>query len=213
MRTKTFVRAAAMLAVLGASLVATSAFAQEKDGARFRGGIALEGGIIAVPGLLNVGVGGITAQLGVQINNQFGIYVAPSAGAAFNDIGGGVNFAAAVVADYTMFDGMLSVGAGPDIGNFALIGGSFSGGGVSQRAAAGELYGARIHVGFQPAIGIGENGYRRKAFSIGLDIRMLGGYGGVAQQSVGTGGVNQSVAATSGSFTIAPMLSIGYLAF
>ncbi|MBK8251658.1 MAG: hypothetical protein IPK82_03200 [Polyangiaceae bacterium] len=212
MSLRSYTRGAAVLAGALSVLFAKEAFAQEKDGVRFRGGVALEGGVLAVPDIVTLGTAGISAQLGVQINNQFGVYVVPTLGALFNSNLGGVNVAGALMVDYTMLDNLITVGVGPDVGSFAAIGGSISQNGVSQSAAAGEFYGARFHFSVNPAVSIGSNGIRRKALMIGLDLRLLGGYGGFARQEATTSGsVSQNVAV--GSFVVSPQFSIGYQAF
>lgn len=212
MSLRSYARGAAVFAGTLSVLFAKEAFAQEKDGVRFRGGVALEGGVLAVPDIITLGTAGISAQLGVQINNQFGVYVVPTLGALFNSSLGGPNVAGAIIVDYTMLDNLITVGVGPDVGSFAAIGGSISQNGVTQSAAAGEFYGARLHFSVNPVVSIGDNGIRRKALMIGLDLRLLGGYGGFARQSATTGGsVSQSVAV--GSFVVSPQFSIGYQAF
>ncbi len=189
---------------------AKTALAQEKDDVRFRGAINLEGGLIAIPDVITLGTAGVSAQLGVQINHQIGVYVVPSAGAVFGDLGG-VAFGAGLVGDYTFLDDMLTLGAGPEVGVFAAFGGSGNSSGASLSAAAGELYGARIHIGFNPVVRRADNGIRRKAFALALDVRMMGGYGGLAKQETSTSGTSQS--AKVGTFVVLPTLSIGYQAF
>lgn len=205
---------AALSAALMTVFTAASAAAQEpaagapapeppeKDGVRFRGGVALEGGGLLVPGIINLGVGGVQGQLGAQINNSIGVYAVPSFAVVFGELGG-IHLGAAVMVDYTFLDNLLTVGAGPDVASFAAIGGSSSG--VS--AAGGGLYGARLHFAVNPVVDIGANGIRRKAFTIGVDVRLYTGGAGFA--SSGTGGA--SAAATD--FVAVPSLSIGYQAF
>jgi hypothetical protein len=192
---------ASCFAVLAAALFAsTSASAQEKDGARFRGGIALEGGAIIIPSGYTVGLGGVQGQLGVQVNNMVGIYAVPNLDIVFGQVGG-VNIGSALLVDFT-FD-KITVGAGPDVSAFAAIGG----GNGSVSAAGGALYGGRLHLAFHPALSTGEDGIRRKAFSIGLDMRLLAGAAG----SASTNGVTTEASATN--FVLSPMLTLGYSAF
>src|SRR4051812_43616540 len=48
------------------------------DGARFRGGVAAEGGALIVPGVITLGVAGVQGQVGAQINNLIGVYAVPN---------------------------------------------------------------------------------------------------------------------------------------
>lgn len=176
--------------------------AEPKDGARFRGGVALEGGALLVPGVINLGLAGVQGQLGAQINNNFGVYAVPSFAVVFGSLGG-IHLGAAVMVDYTFLDNLLTVGIGPDFASFAAIGGSSSG--VS--AAGGGLYGARLHFAINPAVSIGDNGIRRKALTIGVDLRLYTGGAGFA--SSGTNGASAAVS----EFVAAPTLSLGYNAF
>lgn len=171
------------------------------DGARFRGAVSGEGGAIVVPDAVTLGLAGVQAQLGVQINHLVGVYAVPQIDVVFGEVGG-LHFAAAAVVDFTIID-EISVGVGPEIGVFAGIGGNENG----VAAAGGELYGARLHLGFQPAWGRGEDDIRRKAFSIGLDVRFLAGAAGIARVD------NTSASADASRFVLSPMLSIGYQAF
>jgi len=98
---------------------------------------------------------------------------------------------------------LFTVGVGPDIGAFAAIGG----GDGSVAAAGGALYGARLRFATQPIVGRGNDGVRRKALSIGLDVRMLGGGAGFASADT------TSTTAAASEFVLAPMLTVGYQAF
>lgn len=187
-----------------AAAPAPTAPAPKKDGARFRGGIALEGGGFLVPDVINLGMAGLQGQLGVQINNDFGVYAVPSFGIVFGDMGG-IHVGAAVLFDYTFLDNLLTVGAGPDVAGFAAFGVNTSELGIA--AAGGSLYGARLHFAVHPAVGIGDNGIRRKAFTIGVDVRLYGGGAGLAKS--GVNGASAKVA----EFIATPTLSIGYTAF
>lgn len=178
----------------------------KKDKARFRGGIAAEGGGLLVPGIINFGLAGIQGQLGVQINNEMGVYVVPSFDIVFGSMGG-IHVGAAALFEYSFLDGLLSVGGGPEYAGFAAFGAGVGEGGVNVAAAAGSFYGGRLHFGVQPVIGIGDNGIRRKALAIGVDLRFYGGGAGLA--SSGTAGASAKVA----DFAFAPTLSIGYTAF
>lgn len=174
------------------------------DGARFRGGIAAEAGALIAPGLFTLGVAGIQGTLGAQINNMIGVYGVPNFDIVFGSVGG-VNLSFAVMVDFT-FDDNLTVGAGPDVGVFAAIGGS-GGSGGSASAAGGALYGARLHFSWNPVISRNASGPRRKALSIGADVRLLGG--GVGAATVSADGSS----ASAGTFVLSPQLTIGYTAF
>ena len=218
---------ASLLAALFASLVSATAFADEPgsmaappgvmapppgmvlvqaappppvDHARFRGGFALEGGALIVPGSFSVGVAGVQGQLGAQINNNWGVYAVPSFDIVFGSVGG-VNLGFAVMVDYTL-DDSLTFGVGPDTDAFLAIGG----GGGSVSAVGGALYGARLHFGWNPALSH-EGGVRRKALTIGVDVRLLGGAAAFATVT------SSSSSGGGGTFVLAPMLTIGYNAF
>jgi hypothetical protein len=171
------------------------------DGARFRGGVALEGGALIVPGVFSLGMAGIQGTLGAQINNNWGVYAVPSFDIVFGHVGG-VNLGFAVMVDYTL-DDSLTFGVGPDTD--ALL--AFGGGGGTVSAFAAALYGARLHVGWNPALSHEVNRPRRKALTIGLDVRLLGGGAAFATVS------NSSSSAGGGTFALLPMLTIGYNAF
>lgn len=176
-----------------------------KDKARFRGGVALEGGGVLVPDIINLGLAGIQGQLGVQINNSFGVYVVPSFHVIFGQMGG-IQIGAAAIFDYTFLDDLLTVGAGPDVAALVAFG-LPTNGGIGVSAAGGSLYGARLHFAVNPVVGIGDNGIRRKALTIGVDLRLYGGGAGFVSDS--TNGVTAKVA----DFIATPSLSIGYTAF
>jgi hypothetical protein len=171
------------------------------DGARFRGGVALEGGALIVPSAFSVGVAGVQGQLGAQINNNWGVYAVPSFDIVFGSVGG-VNLGFAVMVDYTL-DDTLTFGVGPDTDAFLAIGG----GGGTGAAVGGALYGARLHFGWNPVISHNETKARRKALTIGVDVRLLGGAAAFASVS------NSSTSAGGGTFVLSPMLTIGYNAF
>ena len=172
-----------------------------KDGGRFRGGVALEGGALVVPGAFSVGIAGVQGQLGGQINNNWGVYAVPSFDIVFGAVGG-INLGAAVMVDYTL-DDTLTFGIGPDSDAFVAFGGSNS----SVSAAAGGLYGARLHFGWNPALSHETFRARRKALTIGVDMRLLGG--GIGGATV----TNNGSSASASRFAVMPMLTIGYNAF
>lgn len=184
-----------------------------EDGARFRGGVSLMGGLLAVPGVVNIGSIGIQGALGAQINNNWGVYAIPSFDIIVGKVGG-VGIGGGVMADYT-FDGLpISVGAGVEAGLFAAIGASnCNSQGTScgtASAAGGALYGGRLRFAYHPVIVRGENRIRRRALSIGLDLRLLTGAFGASSESNGT---TVTAAASVNSFAVAPVVWIGYTAF
>ena len=198
-------RSVASLSVLAFSLVSLlstrEAAAQEPDGVRFRGGVALEAGPMIIPGVGTLGLAGIQSQLGVQINNNFGVYAVPNLDIVFGSVGG-INLAAAIMCDYTLNDS-LTFGAGPDVGVFA----AFGGGSGSISAAGGALYGARLHFAWNPIVDRSATSVRRRALSVGADIRLLGGGAGVASSN------GESSSASASTFVVAPMITVGYTAF
>lgn len=166
-----------------------------KDGARFRGGVSVEGGVLAIPdSSLNLGAVGVQGQIGAQINHLVGVYWVPSFDILVGPAGG-VNVAAAILVDFTIAD-MFSIGVGPDVGAFAAIG--------TNKLASGLNYGGRLHFAVHPVFGRGENGIRRKAFSIGIESRFLGG-------PVVTANAFDADATLTG-FIVQPMLTVGYTA-
>lgn len=177
-----------------------------RDGARFRGGVALEGGSLIVPGIFSVGVAGIQGQMGAQINNMIGVYAVPSFDIVFGAVGG-VNLGFAIMVDFTLLDDAITVGGGPDVDAFAAFGNSSS----TVSAAGGALYGARLHFGWNPLVSHDDFKPRRKALTIGADVRLLGGGAGFASASTSPAGTTGS--AGGGTFVLSPMLTVGYTAF
>lgn len=175
----------------------------EVDGVRFRGGIALDVGALVFPGGLipAVGLAGLQGTTGVQINHLVGIYVVPGFDVLFGDVGG-VGLTAALLVDFTI-NHLFTVGAGPDVGVFAAFGGD----GNTASALAGANYGARLHAAVHPVVG--HNGARRNGFTIGLDMRFLGGPNGQAEVNPN----GQSTSASATGFLFSPYLTIGYSAF
>jgi hypothetical protein len=189
-------------------------YAQEPDWARFRGGISLEGGALLVPGVVNIGGIGLVSQLGVQINNNWGVYAIPN----FDILAGklaGLSVGAGVLFDYTFDNIPISVGGGPEVGAFVAFGGS----GCSNQGdgtacttisdAGGAFYGARLHFAYYPVIVRYRGLPRRRALSIGFDLRLLEGAFGSASSNAMTA----TASATANGFAASPMLSIGYTAF
>jgi hypothetical protein len=180
-------------ALLASILSTGAASAQERDGVRFRGGVGLEVGAIVAPGA-GLGVIGVQGQLGAQITNQWAVYAVPTLDIAFaHGTGLAVGFGA--MADYTFSSIPLGVAAGPETGVFAALGGG--------GAAAGALYGVRLRGAYYPILTRGENGIRRKALAVGLDLRLDGGGAAFA----GAGG------SIGSAYLISPVAFVGYQAF
>lgn len=177
--------------------------AEEKtDGARFRGGIRGEGGVLVAPDPGEaLPAFGVQGHIGAQINDLVGVYWAPSLDIIVGSVGG-VNLGSAVLVDFTL-DDTIQLGAGPDVGAFAAIGGDSN----SVSGAGGALYGGRLHFAYFPVVGDGEDGIRRKGLALGLDVRMLVGDVGFATVSTAGG------TASASTFLVAPMAFLGYEAF
>jgi hypothetical protein len=173
-------------------LLSEVASAQQADGVRFRGGVGLEVGGLVVTQVGSLGAIGVQGQLGVQINNNWAVYATPSFDVAFGD-GTGVSLGFGALADYTFNDIPIAVGAGPTAGTIVAFG---NGGGV-----AGAFYGAKAHGAWYPIMARGENGIRRRALYVALDLSILG----FSVSGVDTGG--------TGIFLISPTASVGYAAF
>lgn len=195
MRSRTTVALTALSTALVTVLAAGTASAQEEDEARVRYGVALEGGGLFAPGVVDLGFFGIQGQLGAQLNDLFGMYAAPHADIVSGWGGTGLQLGGAFMFDFTLLH-VFTVGVGPDIAGFAAIGG----GGIS----GGLLYGARLHLAVNPYVEISDDGARRQALTIGLDLRL--GTGGGA-------GTLSTRHAAAGEIMAAPTLTIGYQAF
>ena len=175
------------------------------DGPRFRGGINLGGGGLFVPGVVNLGKVGLEGQLGVQINNQWGIYATPS----FDILGGqygGLNVGASLLVEFTLPGIPLSFGVGPTFGDFVVFGGGSCVDGVcsDSTAGGGAYYGGKLRFEYHPVIV--RSGVRRRALTLGLDLDILTG-------AYGSADTNGDATASVNSFGIAPRVFIGYTAF
>jgi hypothetical protein len=167
-------------------------------GARFRNGIQLEGGVLAIPDVkVNFGSIGLTGELGAQINDLVGVYDQPAFDIVIGDYAG-VYLQDAILVDFTFID-RITVGVGPEAG--ALI--AFAPDGV----AAVANYGARLHFAGYPLIGRSSSGPRRNAMQIGLDTSFLyGGFGGLTVTGAGAG------ATADAGFQLHAQLTFGYAA-
>jgi len=175
------------------------------DGPRFRGGINLGGGGLFVPGEVNLGKIGLEGQLGVQLNNQWAIYATPS----FDILGGsygGLNVGASLLVEFTLPGVPLSFGIGPTAGDFVVFGSTSCDqqGFCATSEAGGAYWGGKLRFEVHPVIV--RQGWRRRAFTIGLDLDFIrGDYG-----AVDTSG---TTAVATGSFGISPRVFLGYTAF
>ena len=151
-----------------------------------------------MPGRFSVGIAGVQGTMGVQINNLVGVYAVPSFDIVFGSVGG-VNLGAAFMVDFTLLDDAITVGGGPDVDLFAAFG--------SLTVVGGALYGARLHFGWNAIVSHEESRARRKALTIGADVRLLGGGAGFATTT------SSSASGGGGTFLLAPMLTVGYTAF
>ena len=207
MRSRTLAGLVSVGAFLVPVLATTAASAQgQPDGVRFRGGVGLDVGAFFVPGTLNEGLIGITSQLGVQINNNWGVYAIPQLDILFGSATG-VGFSGGVMADYTFDNIPIGVGAGLESGVFAALGGL--------TAAAGLFYGGRLHAAWYPILVRSElNPIRRKALYLALDLHIDGNAFGGAASAAGCGVPGAGACgATVGGVIIAPVVSVGYAAF
>ncbi len=182
------------------------------DGPRFRGGIDLEGGVLAVPGVVNLGTLGLRAQTGVQIDNNWGVYFQPSFDGLFGQLGG-ISVGAGLMVDYTFSGLPITVGIGPEAMAFVAFGASNcdaqGANCTTGSAAAGGSWGARLHFAYYPVMVRYEGTRRRRALAIGFDLRILdGGFASATDTATG----NQSGTAATG-IGLSPMVSIGYTAF
>lgn len=178
-----------------------------EDGPRFRGGIAIEGGAIIVPDAGTAGVSGVRGQLGVQINDLVGIYVAPFFDIMFGDVEG-ISLGSALMVDFTLLDNLLTFGGGAAVGAFLGLGGSSYGDDVSLSGLAGSGIGGRIRAAVNPIVARGVDGVRRKALTVAASIDVLNGLG-----LGGTISTNGSASGGASNFVLSPALSIAYQAF
>lgn len=177
----------------------------DRDGGRFRGAIAgTAGALVYADAGLALGTGGVQGEIGGQINDLVGIVFVPGLGIVFGKQGGLYTSAAALV-DFTI-DDLISLGIGPEATAYLAFGADGDGSGGS--ASGGGLVGGRLHFAVHPALGYGEDGVRRKALSIGVDLRFLRGPAAAVEFGEGGGGTG-----SVNAFIFAPMVSLGYTAF
>jgi hypothetical protein len=177
----------------------------DRDGGRFRGAIAGTAGALVYPDAgLALGVSGVQGEIGGQINDLVGVVFIPGLGIVFGKQGG-LYASAAVLVDFTL-DDLISLGVGPEATSYLAIGANGDGSGGS--ASGGGLLGGRLHFAVHPVLGYGQNGIRRKALSIGVDLRFLRGPAAAVEFGEGGGGTG-----SLNAFIFSPMVSLGYTAF
>ena len=206
------VRPLCTLTAVGALLApvlwtATAHAQQGPDGARFRGGAEVEVGAV-ISGGAALGSFLVRGQLGAQINNNWGVYGVPSLGGVFGH-GAGPAIGFGAMADYTFDSLPISVGAGPEAGAFifastaTVCAGGFCAASAAAGAGAAAYYGVMLRGTWYPVLAKGENGIRRKALAVGLDLHLDGG--GIAVVTVG--------GASASSYLISPAVFVAYQAF
>jgi hypothetical protein len=185
---------------------------KKTDEVRFRGGIALEGGVFAIPEIKqSYGTLGVHGDIGVQFNDLVGLYWVPGLNAVLGQLYG-VLAASAILVDFT-FDDTFTIGLGPDLNLIAA--GSI--GEVEDRGTAfvsglgGLQGGGRLRLAVHPGAAFGEDKIRRKAFTLGADVRFLGGSVVGSVQGVATDEILLDF--DSASFSIHPQFFLGYSAF
>jgi hypothetical protein len=182
------------------------------DEVRFRGGVALEGGVFAIPEIKqSYGTLGVHGDIGVQFNDLVGLYWVPGVNAVLGQLYG-VLVASAILVDFT-FEDTFTLGLGPDLNLIAAgtIGETEDRAGAFVSALAGLQGGGRLRLAVHPGTAFGEDKIRRKAFTLGADVRFLGGavVGGVS----GATGEQLLLDFESANFSIHPQFFLGYSAF
>lgn len=146
-----------------------------EEEARFRWGISGYGGPLM--GGLSGGAGGIDARFGAQITNMFGVYAQPmillGAGAEASVQGASASgialYGVGALGEVSLAD-LVYIGAGPEL----LFGGMGSASaGVAGSSASGST-GPYLSLTGRAGLALGSvKPNRRKAFTIGLDFRMV----------------------------------------
>jgi len=166
-----------------------------QESTRIRYGVALEGGGLFAPGVVDLGFVGVQGQLGVQIDDLLGVYAAPHIDVLGGPTGSGVQLGGALLVDFTLAH-IFTVGVGPELAGFAALGGAGLSGGI--------LFGARLHLAVNPLVVLSRHGLRRKALTLGLDLPLFAGGG--------AGALSTTRAATD-ELVASPTFTIGYQAF
>jgi hypothetical protein len=201
----------ALSAGLVTALFAGEASAQvrypDRDGGRLRYGVALEGGGLFAPRVVDLGTIGLQGQLGVQFDHLLAVYAAPNIDFVSGWRQEGVQMGGALMVDFTLLH-VFTVGIGPDIAGFVASGGGETSGGI--------LYGARLHLGVNPIVMIDRDGIRRRGLTIGLDFRLVTGGGAGVVRSMPPEGIDPILAsrrAATADLVASPTITIGYQAF
>lgn len=147
----------------------------EEESARFRWGISGYGGPLS--GGLSGGAGGIDTRFGAQITNMFGVYAQPmlllGAGANASATGASASgialYGVGVLGDVTLAD-LIYLAAGPELLFGAMGAASASTTGASASGSTGPYLSLAARAGL--ALGSVKPN-RRKAFTIGLDLRTV----------------------------------------
>lgn len=202
MHAQTTLALTALSAAFVTALAAGPASAQEVrdqwdrgDRARLRYGAALEGGGLIAPGVVDLGFIGVQGQLGVQLDNVIGIYAAPHIDLVRGHRERGVQIGGAMLVDFTLAH-VFTVGVGPDVAAFVALGRGELSGGI--------LYGARLHLAVNPLVEIARDGARRRALTLGFDLRLVSG---------GAAGALSTRRAAADELVASPTFTIGYQAF
>lgn len=148
---------------------------QPEEAARFRWGISGYGGPLM--GGLSGGSGGIDARFGAQITNMLGVYAQPvllvGAGADASANGASASavalYGSAVLGEVTLAD-LVYIGVGPEL----LFGGMGSASVSTTTSKASGSTGPYLSVAARAGFAFGSmRPNRRKAFTIGLDMRTV----------------------------------------
>jgi hypothetical protein len=147
----------------------------DEEATRFRWGISGYGGPLA--GGLSGGAGGIDARFGAQITKMFGIYGQPVllVGAGANASVNGASASAiglygvGALGEVSLAD-LFYIAVGPEV----LLGGMASSSVTTTGAAAAASTGPYLSVTARAGLALGSmKPQRRKAFTIGLDLRTI----------------------------------------
>lgn len=137
----------------------------DADRARFRFAVHVLGGPWLLPDKMG-GAGGVGVQLGVQINDNVGVYYSGTAGigAAYGTAGA---FAYNAVVPELTLGNILQVGLGPSLDSFAFGSVNVSQAGASATAIGGTFFGVQGRVGI--AVGSSRPG-KKGRFMLGAEV-------------------------------------------
>ncbi len=213
MRRRAWVVSVVLAVASVASCPLREAHAQQLDGPRFRGGIGVEGGGMIVPSFGSFGaLHPFRVELGVQINDRWGLYLVPSLGLFTGGQAGdsGMTAGVSVLFDYTFALAPISLGVGPD---FTFIT-CFSCQSIPQGTdlggteIGGNLYGGRARIAFHPVLSHRPGDRRRHALTLGVDLQVQTSSSPFAYDTNNMG--NPS---STSRIAISPTASLGYTAF